>query len=120
MAAGLALGACLGAVQWLPGLAVVATSQRGAGSVALFNSGSLPHRWLLLMLVPDLLGGSGSFGQPAFLANYNLAEVTGYVGILPLVAAFALLGRVRLRPKPAGVARLARHGAGRDRVRARR
>ena len=97
---GLALGACLGAVQWLPGLAVVATSQRGASSVALFNSGSLPHRWLLLMLVPDLLGGSGSFGQPAFFANYNLAEVTGYVGILPLVAALALLGRVRLRPRP--------------------
>ncbi len=100
VAAGLALGACLGAVQWIPGLSVVATSQRGVSSVALFNSGSLPHRWLLLMLVPDLLGGSGSFGQPAFLANYNLAEVTGYVGILPLVAALALLGRVRLRPRP--------------------
>ena len=100
VAAAVALGACLGAVQWIPGLAVVATSQRGASSVALFNSGSLPHRWLLLMLVPDLLGGSGSFGQPAFFAGYNLAEVTGYVGILPLVAAFALLGRVRLRPRP--------------------
>ena len=98
--AGLALGVCLGAVQWLPGLAVVGSSQRGVSTVALFNSGSLPHRWLLLMLVPDLLGGSGSFGQPAFLANYNLAEVTGYVGILPLVAAAALLGRVRLRPRP--------------------
>ena len=77
-----------------PGLAVVGSSQRGVSSVALFNSGSLPHRWLLL--VPDLLGGP--FGQPAFLANYNLAEVTGYVGILPLVAAFALLARV---PSPA-------------------
>jgi hypothetical protein len=100
VAAGLALGACLGAVQWLPGLAVVGSSQRGASTVALFNSGSLPHRWLLLMLVPDLLGGSGSFGQPAFFANYNLAEVTGYVGILPLVAALALLARIRLRPRP--------------------
>jgi hypothetical protein len=100
VASGLALGACLGAVQWLPGLAVVGSSQRGVSSVALFNSGSLPHRWLLLMLVPDLLGGSGSFGQPAFLASYNLAEVTGYVGILPLVAAAALLGRVQLRPRP--------------------
>ena len=100
IAAGLALGACLGAVQWLPGLAVVDSSQRGASTVALFNSGSLPHRWLLLMLVPDLLGGSGSFGQPAFFANYNLAEVTGYAGILPLVAAVALLARVRLRPRP--------------------
>src|SRR6185437_6583081 len=99
VAAGLVLGICLGAVQWLPGLAVIGTSQRGASSVALFSSGSLPHRWLLLMLVPDLLGGSGSLGQPAFFANYNLAEVTGYVGILPLVAAAALLGRLRLRPR---------------------
>jgi len=99
VAAGLVLGICLGAVQWLPGLAVIGTSQRGASSVALFNSGSLPHRWLLLMLVPDLLGGSGSLGQPAFFGNYNLAEVTGYVGILPLVAAAALLGRLRLRPR---------------------
>jgi len=100
VAAGLALGVCLGAVQWLPGLAVLHTSQRAASSAALFDSGSLPHRWLLLMLVPDLLGGSGSFGQPAFFASYNLTEVTGYVGILPLVAAFALLARVRLRPRP--------------------
>jgi hypothetical protein len=99
VAAGLALGACLGAVQWMPGLAVVGSSQRGASSVAFFNSGSLPHRWLLLMLVPDLMGGSGSFGQPSFFANYNLAEVTGYVGILPLVAAAVLLGRLRLRPR---------------------
>jgi hypothetical protein len=99
VAGGLVLGLCLGAVQWLPGLAVIGTSQRGASSVALFNSGSLPHRWLLLMLVPDLLGGSGSLGQPAFFASYNLAEVTGYAGILPLVAAAALLGRLRLRSR---------------------
>jgi hypothetical protein len=97
--AGLVLGVCLGAVQWMPGLAAVGASQRGAGSVAFFNSGSLPHRWLLLMLVPDLMGGSGSFGQPAFFASYNLAEVTGYIGILPLVAAAVLLGRIRLRPR---------------------
>jgi hypothetical protein len=100
VAAGVALGVCLGAVQWLPGLAAISTSQRAVSSAALFDSGSLPHKWLLLMLVPDLLGGSGSFGQPAYFAHYNLAEVTGYVGILPLVAAFMLLGRVRLRPRP--------------------
>jgi hypothetical protein len=97
--AGLALGICLGAVQWMPGVAAVGTSQRAASSVALFNSGSLSPRWLLLMLVPDLLGGSGSFGQPGFFATYNLAEVTGYVGILPLVAAAVLLGRLRLRER---------------------
>jgi hypothetical protein len=100
VASGAVLGACLGAVQWLPGLAAVATSQRAVGSMALFNSGSLSPRWLLLMLVPDLLGGSGSFGQPTFFATYNLTEVTDYVGILPLIAAAILLGRLRLRRRP--------------------
>ena len=100
VAAGLALGVCLGAVQWMPGLAAVGASQRGAISAAVFSSGSLPRKWLLLMLVPDLMGGSGSLGQPGFFANYNLAEVTGYVGVLPLAAAAALLGRLRLRPRP--------------------
>ena len=99
VAAGLILGVCLGAVQWLPGLAAIGTSQRGGSSMALFSSGSLPARWLLLTLVPDLLGGSGSLGQPMFVTSYNLTEVTSYVGILPLVAAFALLGRLRLRPR---------------------
>ncbi len=97
--AGLVLGACLGAIQWLPGLATISTSQRSVSSMQLFNSGSLPVRWLLLTLVPDLLGGSGSLGQPSFLSSYNLTEVTSYVGILPLVAAFALLGRFRVRPR---------------------
>ena len=98
--AGLGLGACIGAVQLLPGLSAVSSSQRAASSWALYTSGSLPVKWLLMLFVPDVLGGSGSFGQPAFLGNYNLAEVTSYVGILPLVAAAALLGRLRLRQRP--------------------
>jgi hypothetical protein len=92
---GALLGVCLAAVQWLPGLAAISTSQRGNGSMVLFSSGSLPDRWLLLTLVPDLLGGSGSLTQPGFFAGYNLTEVTGYVGVLPLVAAFAMLARIR-------------------------
>jgi hypothetical protein len=100
VSAGLALGLCLGAVQWLPGLAAIGSSQRGADSMALYSSGSLPVRWVLLTLVPDLLGGSGSLGQPSFFGFYNLTEVTSYVGLLPLVAAFALLGRLRWRPRP--------------------
>ena len=68
--------------------------------MALYSSGSLPVRWVLLTLVPDLLGGSGSLGQPSFFGFYNLTEVTSYVGILPLVAAFALLGRLRWRRRP--------------------
>jgi hypothetical protein len=98
--AGLVLGAGLGAVQWLPGLAAISSSQRGADSMALYSSGSLPVRWVLLTLVPDLLGGSGSLGQPSFFGFYNLTEVTSYVGLLPLVAAFALLGRLRWCRRP--------------------
>jgi hypothetical protein len=100
VAAGLALGMGLGAVQWLPGLATISSSQRGVDSMALYSSGSLPVRWVLLTLVPDLLGGSGSLGQPSFFGFYNLTEVTSYVGVLPLVAAFALLGRLRWRRRP--------------------
>ena len=99
VAAGLAVGVGLGAVQWLPGLAAISSSQRAADSMALYSSGSLPVRWVLLTLVPDLLGGSGSLGQPSFFGFYNLTEVTSYVGLLPLVAAFALLGRLRWRPR---------------------
>ncbi|HWN63925.1 MAG TPA: hypothetical protein VNO25_24995, partial [Streptosporangiaceae bacterium] len=100
VSAGLVLGLCLGAIQWLPGLATISSSQRGVDSMALYSSGSLPVRWVLLTLVPDLLGGSGSLGQPSFFGFYNLTEVTSYVGILPLVAAFALLGRLRWRRRP--------------------
>ena len=94
------LGAAAGAVQLLPGVAAVDSSQRITHGAALFNSGSLEHLWLLLFLVPDLFGGSGSFGQPAFFSNYNLTEVTSYVGLVPLVAAVALLVRRRWRPLP--------------------
>ena len=92
---GALVGLGLGAIQLLPGLAAVATSQRANASAFLFGAGSLPVRWLALLGVPDLLGGSGSFGQPAFFANYNLTEVTGYVGLLPLVAAVALFASCR-------------------------
>lgn len=97
---GAALGFGLGAVQLLPGLAAVATSQRAAVSTFLYSAGSYPTHWLTLLGVPDLLGGSGSFGQPTYFATYNLAEVTAYVGVLPLVAAGALLARRRWRPLP--------------------
>ena len=67
--------------------------------MALFDSGSLATKWLLLSVVPTLFGGSGSFGEPTFFAHYSLAEVTGYVGIVPLVAAVALLGQLRWRQR---------------------
>lgn len=95
--AGGVLAVLLGAVQWAPGLAAVATSQRAAADYALFAGGSLHPSWLSLLAVPMLLGGSGSFGLPGFFATYNLPEVGSYVGLLPLVAAVALLGRLPFR-----------------------
>ncbi|HUC05111.1 MAG TPA: hypothetical protein VL961_06915 [Acidimicrobiales bacterium] len=97
---GAALGFGLGAVQLLPGLADVASSQRASDTIFLYSAGSLPPRWLLLFGVPDLLGGSGSYSQPHFFATYNLSEVTAYVGILPLIGAAALVVRRRWRPLP--------------------
>lgn len=91
------VGIALGGLQWLPGVAAVHASQRSAVTYNLFNAGSLTPRWLLLLLVPTVLGGSGSFGTPPFLASYNLTEVTGYAGLLPLAAAFALAARLRWR-----------------------
>jgi hypothetical protein len=96
---GAALGIGLGAVQLVPGLEAVASSQRAHVSSFLFGAGSLPVHWLALLGVPDLLGGSGSFGQPPFFASYNLTEVTGYVGLLPLAAATALFARLRRRQR---------------------
>lgn len=90
----------VGALQLLPGLHAVADSQRATASYHLFDSGSYPLSWLLLLFEPNLLGGSGSFGAPSFLAGYNLTEVTGYVGVLPWVAAGALLAQLRRRPAP--------------------
>lgn len=85
--------AALGAVQLLPGWHFISTSQRSSESFSFFASGSLHVQWSVLLLVPDLFGGDGLLHQPSYFNSYNLAEVTGYVGLLPLVAFFALLTR---------------------------
>jgi len=92
---GLAVAALVSAVQWLPGTLAVSTSQRAVNTYALYGSGSLPWRWLSLAFVPGVLGGSGSFGTAGWLTGYNLPEVMSYVGLLPVAAAFGLLGTVR-------------------------
>lgn len=94
---GLVVAALVSAVQWLPGVTAVSTSQRALNTYALYGSGSLPWRWLGLAFVPGVLGGSGSFGTAGWLTGYNLPEVMSYVGLLPVAAAFGLLGTVRRR-----------------------
>jgi hypothetical protein len=97
LAVGFAWGLGLGLIQLLPGWSFINYSERNSISYAYFGAGSLAARWSALLFTPDLFGGNGAFGQSGFFANYNLAEVTGYAGVLALVAGVAFLTRVRWR-----------------------
>ena len=88
-----AWGVAIGAAQLLPGYDFINLSQRANEPYSFFASGSLHTQWTVLLLVPDLFGGSGTLHQPVYFNGYNLPEVTGYVGLLPLVACAALLTR---------------------------
>lgn len=92
LAAGL-LAAGLSAVQWLPGLSFLHESERAADTLTSFAAGSLTWHDLSLLFVPLLVGGNGNFRLPHFAGSYNLPELSYAVGIMPLVAAFALVRR---------------------------
>ncbi len=97
LAVGLAWGVAIGLVQLLPGQSFIGSSQRSVVTYQFFGAGSLVVRWTSLFFVPDVLGGNGSAGQPGFFAHYNLVEVTGYVGVLALMATFAFFTRLTRR-----------------------
>ena len=97
LAVGFVWGVGIGLIQLLPGWSFINYSERNSISYAYFGAGSLAARWSALLFTPDLFGGNGAFGQPGYFANYNLAEVTGYAGVLALVAGVAFLTRVRWR-----------------------
>lgn len=90
--AGVVLGVGLSAAQWLPGLSFLHESERAASSLASFAAGSLTWRDLELLFVPGLVGVDG-LGLPPFIGSYSQQELSYAVGVLPLVAAFALLLR---------------------------
>jgi len=90
-------GAIIGLGQLLPGLSFIDQSQRTDLTYQWFGAGSLYLKWTSLLFVPDLFGGNGLLHQPSYFVNYNLPEVTGYVGVLALVAFFSFLARVTRR-----------------------
>lgn len=94
---GFAGGVGLGLIQLLPGWSFITFSERSNVGYSFFGAGSLPVRWSALLLTPDLFGGNGALGQQGYFANYNLAEVTGYAGVLALVAAAAFATRCTRR-----------------------
>jgi len=97
LAVGLAWGVAIGLVQLLPGESFIGFSERSSISYGYFGAGSLAVRWTPLLLVQDMFGGNGTLGRPHYFNNYNLAEVTGYAGLLALVGAAAFLSRVTRR-----------------------
>jgi len=94
-----ALGVGLGAVQLIPGLGFIHSSQRAHLSYWFFGSGSLPLRWSSLLLMPNIFGGNGIAHEPHYFMGYSLPEVTGYIGLLALVGIVAGLMRVFRDPE---------------------
>jgi hypothetical protein len=93
--AGLALGAVASAVQWLPGLSFLGSSQRQGAGYAYFGTGSLSVlQQVADFLVPFLAGGNGNLGQPIYSGSYNIPEVTIGVGLVGLVAALTYLPEI--------------------------
>jgi hypothetical protein len=88
--AGAVLALSLAAVQWLPGIAAIANSQRSGLGGSFAATGSFPPSYGLLSLVPYLYGGYGHLGERTFFSHYNLPEVGIYLGILPLIALLSL------------------------------
>ncbi|MGC2485385.1 MAG: hypothetical protein WA359_03965 [Acidimicrobiales bacterium] len=97
LAVGFVWGLGMGLVQLLPGWSFINYSERSDVGYSFFGAGSLAVHWSALLFTPDLFGGNGAFGQKGYFANYNLAEVTGYVGVLALVATAAFLTRLTWR-----------------------
>lgn len=82
-------GACIGAIQLLPGYSFIGISQRSDENYGFFASGSLALHHLALMGIPLFYGTNGVFNQDRYFADYNLPEVTGYIGLVGLVAVVA-------------------------------
>ncbi len=94
---GAAWGAAIALVQLLPGWAFISQSERSNEGYNFFGSGSLAVKWSALLFNQQLLGGNGVLGTPKYFAGYNLAEVTGYVGLVALVGTFAFFAQVTSR-----------------------
>jgi hypothetical protein len=83
----LILGIGLAAIQLLPTAELATLSTRADYSFADFVSYSLPINHVLLLLFPAVFGGSQHYGIADYFGQWNLTELTGYVGLLPLMLA---------------------------------
>ena len=117
MAGGLVAGLAVGTAQWLPGLLFTSQSQRAAPSYQFFTIGSLDYHLLALLVSPFILG-TNQTNPTLYVGQYNLPEVTSYMGVLALIAATSLWARrFRRRPEARAWRGLVRAGCPRDGLR---
>ncbi|MDT5124235.1 MAG: hypothetical protein QOC96_3717 [Acidobacteriota bacterium] len=83
----LLLGLGLAALQILPTLELAKLSARAEYTFADFVSYSLPLKQIVLLLFPAVFGGLRQYGTTPYFGAWNLTELTGYVGLLPLLLA---------------------------------
>lgn len=98
LAVSVGVGLAASAAQWLPGLVFTAQSQRATPTYQFFTTGSLPWRLTALVFSPFVLG-TNQYELSSYFGGYSFPEVTSFVGILALIAAFALPTR-RWRRRP--------------------
>jgi hypothetical protein len=85
----LMVGIGLGAIQIIPTLELVSLSMRATVSFEWFTSYSLPLRQIPMLLFPVLFGGLPEYGSAIYFGEWNLIELSGYIGLLPLMLAAA-------------------------------
>ncbi|MDB5096322.1 MAG: putative rane protein [Cyanobacteria bacterium RYN_339] len=100
VAAALGLGLGLAAVQLLPASTMIAASERGHLDYAALTESSLPPKQLASFLFPFLFGAvpSGLFPTPYWGGGQWPNEITGYLGLVPLMLAIAAQGARRTLP----------------------
>lgn len=77
----------LAAIQIIPTAELVGQSVRTEFSFSDFVSHSLPPKQALAMIFPAAFGGLSGYGTTPYFGGVNLTELTGYIGLLPLMLA---------------------------------
>ncbi len=81
------IGSALAAPHVLPMLELADLSVRSELTFEAFKEFSMPLRQLPMLLYPYLFGGAFLPDFPAYFGKWNFAEISGYMGLLPLVLA---------------------------------
>jgi hypothetical protein len=85
---GIFLGICLTGIQLLPSVELSRLSVRASLSFQDFVSYFLRPKMLVMLLFPYIFGGlAPSFYGVPYFGPWNLTEITGYIGIFPLILA---------------------------------